>query len=398
MKCPYCTRTYKTRQNCERHSVAVHFKPLPAAPQEEEEEVFFLLPPAPPAAPAARQVAAAVSLFPIVELAPPVAPQARQVEEEKVSFLLPPAPHVAPAARHVAVDVSPPSLLAPQARGEKAKEEEDWFFQQISASIETRASVRAMLGSAFFERLRNGKRFSDLPVDLLSIIFSFLRRKDIFAFIQVNRACLQVLQKQHAWRRHVHQRLVEELPDTMEKHRSLLPLFDAFGGLEPEPLEDQVGWIFNKPKSKYVILMHERQVGKHACFVIKRTKAKSMYVVNISIADKCVVYIDQQDTSLPFIIKRSEVYALKDSAIRYLKMENNLIVFAKSYVSEVKATWEGSCKSDSSTVIPDGDGKWTFDDGIVLEGKGVAKDAQPVFKLSEEEWREFKRIKTSPSQ
>ena len=109
-----------------------------------------------------------------------------------------------------------------------APQMDEWTLNQILASTETQAIMYAALGKAYFEHLKNGKRFTDLPEDLLAIVFSFLDRRDILSFICINSACLHAMHKPQAWKRHAHQRLSELLPKEYEQFRNLLHLFDPF--------------------------------------------------------------------------------------------------------------------------------------------------------------------------
>jgi hypothetical protein len=255
----------------------------------------------------------------------------------------------------------------------------EWEFRQIFACPETLCKVRNALGEAYFKHLH---REVTLPIDILAIIFSFLDLRDIFNFIQVNKTFLKVMTKPEAWKRHVHRGVVNFLPLKYQQFKYLLPLYDAFGGMEIETLKERVGWLFVRGCIGFLSTKNY--------FVIQRNGSTFTYVVDILVDEKRVFCISH------FVEKRkqseSSVYS-RPFWIHYVKYKFGVISEAKAYMDDF-GLWEGECKPDPEILEPHGKGKWIFDDGTILEGDNVACNGKPVYTISQDEWREYKKLKT----
>ena len=198
--------------------------------------------------------------------------------------------------------------------------------------------------------------------DILPCVLSYVTLKDVNCVMNTCHAWLKATRSKTFW-----VRLIREAKEKL-KHIEHIALFDTFC-FPGETLREQVEWIW---KENWI---RSKVIGKQKEHNIVRKTHEYDKQVSIAIKDGKIVRMAK------FLKPRSEFWYFNQSAQwsdRRSNVSGKAIDRNVIYHTEDGAIFVGKAtKDDNDNVLPHGDGKWTFSDGSILEGKGVAWMGEP---------------------
>ena len=232
----------------------------------------------------------------------------------------------------------------------------------------------------------NGKNFYSLPLDIVASILSNISLKDIR---RVRSTCVlfaQAMRKQHFWHRLIAQKLKQIIAsnEKYKKYAVALEKYNTFESPVAENLREQVEWIFRKD---WYTVFHGPSAAslKHVHF--DRKTWKSTNLSNKFLVDTTTLVSVCWYESKNF----NELDGDSHSIGKHPAEFDYCIVAEKKIIGKWKTkkgtVYEGQFILDEEKkFVEHGDGKWTFHDGTVLEGSGVAHMGEPRYILQKEEW------------
>ena len=174
--------------------------------------------------------------------------------------------------------------------------------------------------------------------------------------------------KQTFWKRRIQQEIWKRYSNI-----KYIDKFDTFC-IPTESLEDQVKWLFGKDHG---YIYHENTDGDYS--IVRTADDNLMYIVfdkSGNIHQKVHQLFKKCDTFWTVSHPESKV---RWSNRIFDESGENVCERNVIYKTEIGDTYEGKAHCDPETRqnIPHGDGKWTFNDGMILEGIGVAWMGEP---------------------
>ena len=231
-------------------------------------------------------------------------------------------------------------------------------------------AVLALLPPHLVERAKETCMFSLVTGNLLATVLSYVDRKDVYSVMQVCRSWSMI---PYTHRRVFWSRMVGRL----------VP-FDTFFAIPQqlptrwdETLRQQVEWIFRPGWCKEHNGFYKRRT--HDGFVLQYSKISSSYKVY---SEKANTWFVRDDNKMLWRTAPNQSFAWDeacqgdDTGNVWLIDSSDGCVFVGTYLYDDK----------KKMIMAHGDGKWTFLDGTVLEGNGVAWKGQKR--------QPYKRIKT----
>lgn len=286
-----------------------------------------------------------------------------------------------------------------------------WLFEQVVIRMGGPNAVLSMLPNQdAIQEIANGTTINDLPLALLAKVLSHVERRSIFAMMQVCKVWLKAIHEQHHfWKRHIENALeyvISVNKVTYKQHQAAIRMFNTFYSPVPETLRQQVEWVFkvHLVAQKWINL-HEQicfnDSNMNEFFVIERTTWNNQNLANwIALhalqCTRVTSYVGKNfdDREGRYVNQVLVCMTLNSSYCEFLDVPKYREVGSGTFISKKSnATFVG-CVShfpNSGGYQAHGDGKWTFDDGTVLEGKGVAHNGEPRFIMEAEDVREWKR-------
>lgn len=284
------------------------------------------------------------------------------------------------------------------------EKEEWWLVQQLVACPFKRKQILNLFPEEV-QALKTRKEFTDLPVDVIALIFSWLPITQALCCMLINKASLAAMQKPQAWRRNVHACLSRLVQLRLCKDRHVDPilgqkcaaLFDAFCAPFCETLEERLKWLFDVQKDvrSSSIALWESHRG---CIVFERSTKNYLQII-FAVDGSKIEWIRFHQTDPPRNTRSDFGTKIIINPTKQLRAEfhKGVPVVLTKFSKKYNATWIGNFKhKHDSKFIPKGKGKWTFAaDGFVLEGDNVAVKGAPAYNILPEEFREFKRLKSN---
>lgn len=282
-----------------------------------------------------------------------------------------------------------------------------WLFDQVIFRVGGTDALLHLIDPNIVKEIASGKSINDLPIALLAQVLSYVERKSVFYMMQVCKLWHRAICEQnHFWKRHIDNALDFVIADkkiTNKQEQCAIRMFSTFYSPVPETLRDQVEWVFKV----HLTVQKWTNIHKQICdskqrmyLVFERTTWTNRNVANWICLDimKCVRatwYIGARfndmegryvNRILCFDIPNRNYCAFMD-----IPKYNELGIGTYIYV-QMGATFEGSVAYfHGSGYMAHGDGKWTFDNGVVLEGAGVAHMGEPRFIMDDADVREWKK-------
>lgn len=252
---------------------------------------------------------------------------------------------------------------------------ENWIIDQIIQGFGGFDKFLEFLPSERVEHVLNGKYINDLPVDLLATVLSYVNSRDVYKIIRVCKLWKDVVfKKHHFWSRLIKSKLLNEFKS-----------FNTFSFSDIEQLKGQVEWVF-KPillrgddnRKKYLKNLHEIYLFVDDLGRLHRKNRQDGYCL-------CKTLKDGKELNISILYRSSE-FNIEEGSYK-MRMDDNYLNVSKwgsdgtGKIVKFEWTYEGDMKYHytEDIYVPHGNGKWIFNDGFILEGKGVAHLGEPRF-------------------
>ena len=279
---------------------------------------------------------------------------------------------------------------------------EEWVLRQWIAKNGTSAAV-ACLPASDVEALFALDVNNLFPLDLLAHVLGYTALSDTKWVAQVCRSWFAATRKPQFWSRRIAEKLkaiaATRPQDTLE--RSLIMRFNTFC-FPTETLRAQVEWLFRREWFNVInisqhigtLISFERYVsdqwshcvcnsflrsGQLYCYSTceygerRRVLAASETIQYDQLSLKSTIWKHgERVQEIVFVTRgpRPSTFIGQGQAIRIGELEGSGIGI---WIDDNGAPIVGR----TMATVPHGDGKWTFADGTVLEGKGVAWKGKP---------------------
>lgn len=286
----------------------------------------------------------------------------------------------------------------------------EWLYNQLLLRFQTFAEYS--LVQAAVHEIQSGPTINCLPIDVLALVLSYVERKSVFTIMQVCKQWhLAATTKNHFWKRHIDDALnswIVKHKIQNREHVQAIRMFDTFSSHVKETIRQQVEWIF-----KQDLWLHVIQKENESIIIVRRFTFVNTFLENLfSTLPVYLGWIAFRDVEPDFTPKKTGRCIYKRTApardvskTHFLWLNvpsgNKLTRKALGKVIVPKfGTFEGEIifNTKSFAFAVHGDGKWTLNDGTILEGAGVAYRDEPRFILTEQEWPLLKRQKTGGSE
>ncbi len=235
----------------------------------------------------------------------------------------------------------------------------------------------ACLSPCVLELARKELTFDWLPKDLVSHVLSYVALSDVNAVRQVCRIWHEVTQKPAFWKRLIESAKVIKtkwscpLGNACVSCKAAIDAFDTFISPLPEPLVKQVGWMFRKQSSNLVVFHSDDNLNRH---VVRTNLEHIFYQIDNSLI--ATVWVECRNPLKGRYVRDFH----RGQPCKRLEMDD----FKNDSGIITTTLFKGQCilipNPDSTRrALPHGNGKWTFEDGTVLEGEGVAWKGNPRY-------------------
>ncbi len=257
-------------------------------------------------------------------------------------------------------------------------EDEEWF---LIRQIATAKEVLKLLPKKRVAAARKRKGLKDMPVDVLAVILSHVRLCDVKHVRRVNKTWFEATNKPQFWKKLIKEKLdqvcqyYEGVDNPVYRDiRKRLDQIDFFFSVNNETIPELMGWLFIKTiKASLGCRYSSHQVEKYntsnqnvVSYAFRKSDNKLMYVkLDSNVLQK--LFVVRLDGSQP---KRLE-FQNGNATITWIDDDGTM--FNGCGVNLHKSLTPFS----QYDYTPHGDGKWTFPDGTVIEGKGVAWEGEP---------------------
>lgn len=265
---------------------------------------------------------------------------------------------------------------------------DEWVFNQV---IVNRKRLREALPD-LFDSIEFGKRITDLPLDVLALILSYISLSDVRNCWMVNKQFAEAITKKpHFWKRFIQERLEKETKDWPQLSKCL-HLFNNFNSPVPETLEEQMTFLFRKKDWVYIYFADLDTIIS----IDRRSSMKRVFSTEIRFTDIFYYGSGSYESEFPlFDWCHGEFVCCRKKYTRiYRGGEIERVIGLPHSLGELK--WEGKViEEKDGKIIAHGSGKWISKDGtIFLEGENVAEYGEPVFKLKYEDYKKVKHLIT----
>ncbi len=251
--------------------------------------------------------------------------------------------------------------------------EDEWLLSVVTKAHGAKA-VLDRLDAKFIDEAKKTPSLSNMDTMLLAHVLSFTHIEDTLSVMRVNQQWHAATRMHHFWAKRIERkkRLILEIRFIKSPALAVMA-FDTFSSPVTETLRDQVEWVFRSwvkifdTDSGQTIV--RRMTGRGTCIgqwfdkstLIRRTwmEATNGFVSSGRSVSECM------DRS-------------KSNGVR-TRIE---LAFPKATLALVAGRtrhgfYEGESIMMDGLYQPHGKGKWTFDDGEILEGPGVAFHGEP---------------------
>lgn len=234
------------------------------------------------------------------------------------------------------------------------------------------------------EYFENATTITHLPVDVLAVLLSFIDLKDVRNCMRVSKLFYEATKKNQFWNRFIKQRLEDALVEP--KFITVIGNF-YFPEYLRETCKTRHEWLFKKLYLKCSLTYKKT-------FQIERFTNYGMGKVirlKIDVESLKIHWLEYHD--IPYnMFKDLKSFDAKSRHTIDLLLKNEYFYSSgeiekiSGTISKYDAKWIGSCIQINKIYHPHGKGRWTFDDGTILEGDNVAKNGEPVFTISFDDW------------
>ena len=259
--------------------------------------------------------------------------------------------------------------------------DEEWIYRQV---IENNKKRFIETFQTEIDHFTHGARITHLPVDVLALLLSFIDLKDVKNCMGVSKLFYEATKKDQFWNRFIKQRLENALVEP-----KFIPIIGNFYFPEylTEKFKTRYEWLFRKLYLKCSLTYKKT-------FEIARFIDYGIGVVirlKIDVESLKIHWLELHDIHY---IQFKDLQSIESQSRRIIDLLlKNEYVFSKGKITNISgriskynAKWIGACAEKDQIYHPHGKGKWIFDDGTILEGDNVAKNGEPVFTISYDDW------------
>jgi len=257
----------------------------------------------------------------------------------------------------------------------------EWIYRQVIENNEKRFIETFQTEIEYFA---TGARITHLPVDVLALLLSFIELKDVRNCMRVSKLFYEATKKDQFWNRFIKQRLENALVEP-----KFIPIIGNFYFPEylTENFKTRYEWLFRKLYLKCSLTYKKTfQIERFTDWGIGRVIRLKIDVESLKIH-----WLELHDIDY-IVFKDLRGIDAKNRHVIDLLLKNEYVYSSGEIkkilgrISKYNAKWIGSCIRIDKIYHPHGRGKWTFDDGTILEGDNVAKNGEPVFTISYDDW------------
>lgn len=269
---------------------------------------------------------------------------------------------------------------------------DEWVFNQV---VLNRKRLREALPD-LFDSIEFGKRITDLPLDVLALVLSYISLSDVRNCWMVNKQFMEAItNKPHFWKRFINQHL-EKAQKYWRILKDVKHLFNNFNSPIPETLKEQMTFLFMKDIRAWMDVYNSAKGS--VLSIDRRSNGGRVFTTEIRLEDYFYFGIGTYESTYPrFDFNEGELFYIRlTTNIKYIYIKDILKKAFGIEHSSKELTWEGDVLKKENRIIAHGSGKWISKDGTVfLEGENVAENGEPVFKLKYEDYKKVKHLITN---
>ncbi len=242
-------------------------------------------------------------------------------------------------------------------------------MDKVGAQIDRFGGLEALLAllpAAYVASVVNYCHLDDhrFHTDLLAKVLGYTTLPDTLPVMRTCKRWYVSTQSRTFWRKRISDKIWKD-------YRSIkcIELFDPFC-IVKETLREQLEWLFRRG------------------WIFSVTDRNNDYCIVRKIDDDHQVSMDKLDMKYPRISKMSPLideywFPQNNEGVKWSNrirlIVNGIFVTRNTiWIASDGAKFEGGATLDAEKyIVPHGDGKWTFPDGTILEGVGVAWMGEP---------------------
>lgn len=257
--------------------------------------------------------------------------------------------------------------------------DEGWIYGQVITWNKKRFIETFQTEIEYFA---NGARITHLPVDVLALLLSFINLKDVKKCMCVCKLFYDATKKDQFWNRFIKQRLEKALVEP-----KFIPIIGSFYFPEysKEQLRTRYEWLFRRTFLNCSLTYDEN-------YQIERFSDGKSIRLKIHVKTLKIHWLEFHDTFFNEFKDIGLKYSAPNRRVINLIL-NDEYIFSRGKIDKISGTiskynakWSGSCIDTKKAYLPHGKGQWIFNDGTILEGDNVAKNGEPVFTISYDDW------------
>ena len=250
---------------------------------------------------------------------------------------------------------------------------EEWLLSQVILRLGGPKHVLSMFPKDAIASVDTGMKITSIPPQCLAHVLSYIALGDVRNVWSTCKAFAHaIVHYRHFWKRLIESAMEEVMNFSDAKNDKQLSaflrsvnVFESFAGVQLM-LRDHLEWMFKQKHWRYDEWVVCAEIDAHV-FVFQRKTAEGKWftIKQNPESIECFWSWFKRGVGLPNCVFKSTRY----DAVFYgnLQLETHDRFLRKLL-----------------NLAPDG--KWVFGNGMVLEGKGVVYQNQPVFRVDFEEW------------
>lgn len=272
---------------------------------------------------------------------------------------------------------------------------QEWFTNQVIINLGGHEALVKLLPPEVAERITQGPLITSLTIDILAYVLSFTQLTDVKSLMRTCKAFLAATRVQQFWHKHVAAALefaILKENINNKADQDYIKRFNTWNSPKPETLREQVEWLF-RIKTNYANWLKIEKI-RTIWYIDRHTHIRTNLRNDFLIGDLnynglCWYASPSFNDEEGQFIGISNNHKSGVFTIDTLKYGNPGT--GKRSSTKWNALFEGDLSCFDSFYFAHGSGKWTFEDGSILEGKGVAHQGEPRFILTQEEYKEVSR-------
>ncbi len=251
--------------------------------------------------------------------------------------------------------------------------EDEWLLAIIVAELGAKAVLNHM-PAKLIANARKRPTITSFGITELAHILSFTYTADTLSIMLVCKQWHAATRRQHFWAKRIERAKKAYLSKGNFKKdpTAVVMAFDTFSSPVVETLRDQTEWVFRKLWIK-------------SCFLSKTGQLTVRRRTNVS---TCLCQFSNTD-GMMMVRSWMKADGFENNGVHISeKLQNGNVIMRIERPTGISKSgtmcghtenghYNGEGREEGSTFLPHGTGKWTFEDGEILEGKGVAFHGEP---------------------